>query len=404
MDPLNVQRMNASIDQRVYCESVSLDMMKAIERKILSCASDVEHGPENRQRLLEFMSFDRDMKRLVDIALKEGLGGFFYKSLKKSDMLGRLKHEERQRLQNHYYQTARFNLNLLHDLEEVLHHSNQKNIPVVLLQGIHLILEVYQDVGLRPMTDIDLWVMKKDYARFADTMIGLGYERDLVYPNTFKRGSTTVDLHTHLLWADRIRSRRFLSASTDEDVFHRCRVVAVEGESGLCLNLYDQVIYLSLHALKHRFNRLIWLVDIKNIILRWDASDWETLHNRAREFGQGKILTYVLLLLSQVLDYEPSKGARWIPEKRVNLIERRALMGRVKGQALPLWAPLFLFSPPGKLGTHFRLILETLFPRPEVLRQIFPSPPDAKPWQLYQRRVFQILHMACLSLKAPLRY
>lgn len=376
--------------------------MNTIERNILSCAADVYHGPEGQPLLLDLMPFDTDMDRLVNIAWKEGLGGFLFKSLKKSDMLGRLRNEQRQKLQDHYYQTARLNLNLIHDLKEALHHSNQRNIPVVLLQGIHLILEVYQDVGLRPMTDIDLWVIKKDYVSFADTMIGLGYERNPLYPDTFKRGSTTVDLHTHLLWADRIRSRRFLLAITDEDVFRRSRVVDVEGEAGLCLDLYDQVLYLSLHALKHRFNRLVWLVDIKNIIYRWDSSDWETLHDRAREFGQEKILTCVLFLLSHVLDYAPSKGSPWIPEKRPNLIERRALMERVKGDSLPLWAPLFLFSPPGKLGTHLCFILETLFPRPEVLRQTFHFPPDAKPWQLYLRRVFQILHMAYVSLKALL--
>jgi Uncharacterised nucleotidyltransferase len=373
-------------------------MMNTIERKILACAAHVDHFPEGRPWLLDFMPFDTDMERLLNIALKEGLGGFLYRSLKKSDMLGRLKNEQRRKLENHYYQTARFNLNLLHDLKKALHHSNQRNIPVVLLQGIHLILELYQDVGLRPMTDIDLWVLKKDYASFADTMIGLGYERNPLYPNTFRRGSTIVDLHTHLLWADRIRSRRFLLASTDEDVFHRCRVVDVEGEAGLCLNLYDQVIYLGLHALKHRFNRLIWLADIKNIISCWDASDWETLHNRAIEFGQGKILTYVLFLLSHLLDYAPSEGVPWIPEKRVNLIERKTLMGRVKGDSLPLWTPLFLFSSQGNLGAHLCFILETLFPRLEVLRQIFPSPPDATPWKLYLRRIFQILHMTYLSL------
>ncbi len=377
-------------------------MMNTIERRILASVADVGHGPEGRPPSLGFVPADADMEQVVNTALKEGLGGFLYRGLERSGMLGRLKNEQRLKLHDHYYQTLSLNLNLLHDLKEVLRHSHQRNIPVVLLQGIHLILEVYQDAGLRPMTDMDLWVLKKDCSGLAETMTELGYERSPLYPNTFKRGATTIDLHTSLLWADRIRSRRFLLASTDEDIFHQCRVVNVEGEAGLGLNQYDQVIYLGLHALKHRFSRLIWLVDIKKITSRWDASDWETLHQRSVQLGQEKILPHVLFLLYRLLDYAPLEAAPWIGEKKVNLIERRALKGRVRGDALALWAPLVLFSSGGNLRTHLCFVLETLFPRPEILRQIFPSLYDAKPWQLYLRRSIQISRMANVSLKALL--
>jgi hypothetical protein len=378
--------------------------MNAVERKILASAANLDHDPECPPRLPDVLPLDTDMERLVNTALKEGLGGFLYRRFQKSDTLGRLKRGQTEKLENHYYQTVRTNLKLLRELKEVLHRTNQGNTPVVLLQGIQLILEVYEDVGLRPMTDIDLWVLKKNYASLADIMTGLGYERNPLYPDTFRKGSTTVDVHTHLLWADRIRSRRFLFASTDEEVFHRCRVVDVEGEAGRCLSQYDQVLYLGLHALKHRFERLVWLVDIKNIVSRWAASDWKTLHDRAIEFGQGKIPSYVLFLLSHLFDYAPSKAAPWTPERRVSLIERRALMGRVKGDALPLWAPLFLFSSGGSPGTRLCFILETLFPRPQVLRQVFPSPLGAKPWKLYVRRIFQILQMSYLTLRKNTRH
>ena len=60
------------------------------------------------------------------------------------------------------------------------------------------------------MTDIDLWVLKKDYPTVTGILKERGYEPDFLYPNTFRRGSTAFDLHTHILWADRIKARRLL--------------------------------------------------------------------------------------------------------------------------------------------------------------------------------------------------
>jgi hypothetical protein len=40
--------------------------------------------------------------------------------------------------------------------------------------------------------------------------------------------------------------------------------------------------------------------------------------------------------------------------------------------------------------TRFRVILESLFPRPEILRQVFAEPPGRNTWALYWRRVLQI--------------
>jgi hypothetical protein len=44
-------------------------------------------------------------------------------------------------------------------------------------------------------------------------------------------------------------------------------------------------------------------------------------------------------------------------------------------------------------------LLENLFPRIEVLRQVFPTPPDLRPWQLYGRRALQLIGMLLRALK-----
>ena len=100
--------------------------MISIEQKILACSADLHPDPYQQQRMRHLMSHDIDVDHLINMAIKEGLSGLLYKSLIKSCMLETLEHRQRERLQSLYYQTAVFNLNLIHDLKEVLRLLNQK--------------------------------------------------------------------------------------------------------------------------------------------------------------------------------------------------------------------------------------------------------------------------------------
>jgi hypothetical protein len=319
--------------------------MQSIEQKILCYAVELNPEQQHHVRLRRLISRYTDVDQLIDLADKEGLTCLFYKNLEKSGLLETLRQEQRERLQTSYYQTAGFNLKLIHDLKEVLDLLTRENIRVVLLQGMDLLQQVYGDIGLRPMIDIDLWVLQKDYAGLISVLIGRGYQSDPIYPNTFRKGSTTFDLHTHILWADRIEARKLLLNKGEEDIYQRARLMDLEGQTALCLNSYDQVLYLSLHALKHHMSRLIWLVDIKGLLENWKRSDWEALMNRAKELGQEKTLSYLFFILLHLFDFQlPPQAQQLMERKRLHLLEKRVLRERIKGNSLPFWAPVFLFS------------------------------------------------------------
>jgi len=245
------------------------------------------------------------------------------------------------------------------------------------------------------MTDIDLWVSKKDYEKMVQILGTLGYERDAVYPSTFKQGATILDIHTHILWADRIRARKLLLGKSEEHLIKEVRTIEIEGEKALCLSPYDQVLYLSLHAFKHRADRLIWLVDVKRILERWKAADWERLVRRAEDLGQQRTLMYVLFLLDRVFHFRGPQGALQRLQKRsLSPLEKKILRERVRTGPLPAWGPVFLFSSELGFINRLRFLFENLFPRPEVLKQVFPSPAGSRPWQLYLKRVTQLIRIA----------
>ena len=363
-----------------------------IEYQILLEASDSKPGSGKSENLPGLLTRHFDQERLVDMAIREGVAGLLYKNLKKAGVLGYLEHQHIQHLQSAYYLTVRFNLKLIHDLKEVLQQLNQKNIKVVLLQGIHLLQQIYTDIGLRPLTDIDLWVLPESRDAVDKVLILLGFEKDPLYPNIFKKDSTIIDINTHIIWADRLKSRRMLLKTSQEDLFRNCRALDFEGEIAFCLSQVDQVIYLSLHAIKHYADRLIWLVDIKNLIQDWQAADWELLDARCVELGQKRAIFYIMLLLAQLFGCQmPSNLRVSLNMNALNRFERRILERRLNGRPLPAWSPMVLFTSGKEFYKQVAFIFESLFPRPEILRQVFANNSDLKVWQLYLKRAAQLV-------------
>jgi hypothetical protein len=366
--------------------------MTSIEQKILIAVADLDPDADRLDCLRRLVSDEVDADGLIDLAVKEGMGGLLYRNLQKAGALDRLGLEHCRKLESIYYQTVRLNLKLLHELKEILHQLNKNKIRVVLMQGISLLQQVYEDIGLRPMVDMDLWVLPEDYPALIVMLNVQGYQKYTIYPNTFNKGEVSIDIHTHFLWADRIKARSILLNKNQQYVYRNTRSIDVEGHKALSLNPYDQVLYLSLHTIKHYAERLIWLVDIKSMIKEWNRSQWIEFIKRAAELGLENILRPIIFLLKAELGYQPSPEAQTvIKDVRPNFLEKKVLKKRKKLGALPRWSTLMLL--PGGKGLRQRLayIFEELFPRPDILRQVFAHRPGLKVWQLYWRRSLQLI-------------
>ncbi len=342
-----------------------------------------------------------DLDPLIALAFEEGLACFLYKGLKRSGALESSAGQAIQGLQELYEQTVLFNLRLIHDLKEVLSRLNRDGVRVVLLQGIALLQQIYQgSIGLRPMTDIDLWVRGPEYHQVARVLRESGYETNRIYPNTFTRGATTVDLHGHLIWADRIRARRHLLRGDQDEIGRETVAIDFEGERALVLSPRDQVIYLSLHAFKHNLAKLIWLVDIKLLLQRFDLADWEGLVHRAESLGLKRHLGYTLYLLHHLFRLDPPpESHRLLKGISMGMVERRLLRRKVEGNRLPSWGPLLLLMPEKGITKKLSYVVEASLPRKEVLRQVFADYPKLNRWQLYRMRVLQLFGRARLALR-----
>ena len=170
-----------------------------------------------------------------------------------------------------------------------------------------------------------------------------------------------------------------------------------EGEQAYCLSRVDQIIYLSLHTIKHYADRLIWLVDLKNLLQGWQAGDRDLFVSRCDDLGQKKAVDYIMFLLTQLFDCPALvEVPDSLTDKRLTRWERKILENRLQGRPLPAWSPMLLFTSGKGFYKKAAFIFESLFPRPEILRQVFANTSDLKAWRLYLKRAVQLVSQARL--------
>ena len=114
---------------------------------------------------------------------------------------------------------------------------------------------------------------------------------------------------------------------------------------------------------------------------------------RAEELGHKKTLRYILYLLTHLFDLRLPSEIYSFPDDnwKPGYIEKRILRRRIEGRSIPTWAQLIMISNGRRFRERVSFFYETLFPRPEILRQVFANYPQLSVPQLYWRRVLQVI-------------
>lgn len=250
---------------------------------------------------------DFDWGAFLQFAIEERLTPLLYHTLRDREITPL---EIETNLRDNFDYTARRNLFLLHELQEVLDGLTTAGIEAVIFKGAALAEHVYQNIALRPMSDLDL-LIRRDHLSAAIEAIGpLGYERDYSFnvawsmdyesevPFT-KLGIERVVLDIH--W--RLFSWTFYIQAMPMAWFWETARPAEFGRSpALILGPEAQVLYLCWHATKHGFGKrgLLWIFDIAEVIQLYQAKlDWDLLLAQAQA---GSLVLPIQQLLPQVAE------------------------------------------------------------------------------------------------------
>jgi len=377
-----------------------IKFIQCVSRKYLS-QDDVDH-------VLRFAKKDVPWDHLVILAGMQGVDGFVYYHMNYLGLLNILPESVLGKLEGSYAQTRKRTLAILNEAEVLSSSLEQARVPVIALQGLSLINKIYQDPGLRQLGDIDLMV-KPDYKiKLKELLFQAGYCSPYpTYPDLLSKADILIDIHTHVLNLERIKSRRYLFCEDLTPMWENATSLFNQPNGLLTLDPYDNIIALAAHALKHSYSRLIWLVDLHEYLIRWadNTNGWEEMVERAQFWHQEKVILYALILIEKIFDLKiPYRVKRELGIHQLNPLEKHLLRLSLRGFASDeLCIALWLCNIKG-LGKKLKFIKETIFPKDEIMAQIFDKSSQTTKASIYAKRMGKALTMMGKGLQQALHF
>ena len=205
----------------------------------------------------------------------------------------------------------------------------------VLLKGPFLGERIYGDAALRPSVDLDLLVAEADLDRAVVALDDAGWRiqgaassrwlrRHHHHLHLCRPGAPDVELHFRALVG-------FGGILPAEDLLGRTSSSEFLGKPVRLLAPEDEALYLAVHAAGHGLGRLLWLVDLKGLLVLHPGLDWGEVVARARACGIRSAAAFSFHAVSELgADIPPEALALSPLRRRAAVRAARAALERAR--------------------------------------------------------------------------
>ena len=230
--------------------------------------------------------------------------------------------EVERSLQSAYDANLRRSLWFTAELARIMQHFEHRGVRAIPYKGPLLALTVYRDLALRSFSDLDFLLSPADFEGAKQALIEIGYRPSANLTPALERfwlrkgyerpfdsaaGKNLVELQWALLPHFNAVDLRV------EDLLTRAGRTVAGGHEMPCLSAEDSLLTLCLHAAKHLWTRLIWLVDIAES-LRSQTIDYSLVFSRARDLGVVRMVGVSFWLAKNLLQTTLPEPAEAIME------------------------------------------------------------------------------------------
>lgn len=286
------------------------------------CGGDLTLATAHRLRNLA-AGFSADQwGQVVHIAETEGMSALVFHQATQMNGLSAAPSVTTAALADSYRQMLVTNSSLLRAQQAALAILSSNGIQAIPLKGSSLAVRLYGHIGLglRPISDIDLLVQRRDIHRLDKLLRREGYHlmsgraswmgyAMLLHADLGYRTPRDAKIEVHWELTHQPVYRMGLRTSI---AWTRTRTIDLMGNPVLCLDVSDELRFLCLHCtVDHRLARnhavdpthirLIWLVDIAQLIRSLPSTwDWPTFVRETITLG---LATPVLVALAHCRAY-----------------------------------------------------------------------------------------------------
>jgi len=301
---------------------------------------------EINSMLSEKLNWDSILK----LASLHGLSGLIYNCIKQCQNKKLVPHDILEEFKNKYRKTAYKNLIFINEYNNITADFNSKNIKILPLKGIAFLKELYHNIGLRSLSDIDILVKKKDLNLAEKTLQEMGYTKKKYPARKIKRhfhsifwrkkGSFTVSVELH--WDIDFSDSPF--RININDLWSRAEPAADGNIVFYRFSLEDRLIFNSFHIM--RANSFCDIMMLKNfcdlseiISMHSDKINWEAIKERSEQYGVTRPVFLVFLLLKTLFQAPVSEhliNQMEVPENMVlTIISERIFLQNTDKPSLP---------------------------------------------------------------------
>ena len=197
------------------------------------------------------------------------------------------------------------------ELIAILSAFNSRNIPALPYKGVSLAAMAYQDLSARPAGDLDLLVHPRDIAQASSILFERGFTRlthihadgapiiQGLHEYQFERTSDWMQLE--LRWKLDLEHPGFRRNLGMEWMWPSRRIVNFAGAEIPNLNPEITLLVLCMHGSKHGWPRLIWILDVAQLLLSFPMFDWNEAIREGKKTGLSRTLALGVLLAHRVI-------------------------------------------------------------------------------------------------------
>ncbi len=287
------------------------------EDQLLVCCSRVEMGEDALTRASWLSQQGLDWDYILEASIAHGVAPLVFCALKKvmhgagQDL--RIPTRVLKQLEELHRGNVSRNRRLYRVIGDIFKTFQRAGVEAVALKDVHLARQVYPDLGLRPIGDIDLLIRRKNYPKVAALLNDLGFlplpSADIPFTlkyasaHHFRRPNDNVwvDVQWNILdreW-DVCGEGEFTFDS--EDMWRGATRTTIDDFQLWVPKPEDMLFHLCLHLEGHTYCELILFTDIAELLRHSDGRfDWNYFLELTRRYKAESSVYYVFRLVQHL--------------------------------------------------------------------------------------------------------